>query len=156
MRVKEKCQPYVTYMEISDSNSEFIVVLAVRTPYRPYFRVLDKSTCIPEIAVDFQYVWLIRYAICLLFSPVTQSWWQQTGILEMLVALQILALMPDSGILELCALLRCEGCVPTAPPVGGLLTSRQERAGVGAFKQNTTIKVRLVSLLTVLKEIVNS
>jgi len=73
MRVKEKCQPYVTYMEISDSNSEFIVVLAVRTPCRPYFRVLDKSTCIPEIAVDFQYVWLIRYAICLLFSPVTQS-----------------------------------------------------------------------------------
>lgn len=105
MRVKEKCQPYVTYMEISDSNSEFIVVLAVRTPSRPYFRVLDKSTCIPEIAVDFQYVWLIRYAICLLFSPVTRSWWQQTGILEMLVALQILALMPALGILELRTLL---------------------------------------------------
>lgn len=124
MRVKEKCQPYVTYMEISDSNSEFIVVLAARTPSRPYFRVLDKSTCIPEIAMDFQYVWLISYAICLLFSPVTQRWWQQTGILEMLVALQILALMPALGILELRALLwrvgaQGEMCRPAGiPPFG--------------------------------------
>lgn len=101
-------------MEISDSNSEFIVVLAVRTPSRPYFRVLDKSTCIPEIAVDFQYVCLIRYAICLLFSPVTQSRWQQTGMLEMLVALQILASVPDLGILELRTPLRFVLGVPVS------------------------------------------
>lgn len=169
MRVKEKCQPYVTYMEISDSNSEFIVVLAVRTPSRPYFRVLDKSTCIPEIAVDFQYVWLIRYAICLLFSPVTQSWWQQTGILEMLVALQILALMPDLGILELRTLLRracvlgARGAVPggrqgcPCPTVGRTWTRIQEKGWCwfgcySAFKQNTMIEIRLASRITVLKE----
>lgn len=154
MRVKEKCQPYVTYMEISDSNSEFIVVLAVRTPSRPYFRVLDKSTCIPEIAVDFQYVWLIRYAICLLFSPVTQSWWQQTGILEMLVALQILALMPALGILELHiplwrTLAVCAGGEGAGLPVSCGCEIGGQHAGEGwwqsgycsAFKENTTIKI---------------
>lgn len=152
MRVKEKCQPYVTYMEISDSNSEFIVVLAVRTPSRPYFRVLDKSTCIPEIAVDFQYVWLIRYAICLLFSPVTQSWWQQTGILETLVAGQILALMPALGILELCALLQwlCERL-----GVPGCQCPMDRHPGEGcswfrhysASKHNTTVKIQLNTIL---------
>lgn len=161
MRVKEKCQPYVTYMEISDSNSEFIVVLAVRTPSRPYFRVLDKSTCIPEIAVDFQYVWLIRYAICLLFSPVTQSWWQQTGILEMLVALQILALMPALGILELPTLpWLVLGARGAGLPVSHGWEIMDKDAGEGwcwfgycsAFKQNTMVKIWLASQIAVRKE----
>lgn len=83
----------------------------------------------------------------------------------------LLALMPDLGILELCTLLRrvlavcarCEGCC--ARWAAGLPMShawenmgKHTRKGwcwfacYSAFEQNTMIKIRLVSRITILKE----